>query len=143
MVILHHPLDIQVFYGNYVELPQELQCRFMTKAQALPFDFEILFLQQLHCLLAIFAATFLAGHVALCGFQSLLSLAQMLRVRNRRPSAESSNVFQSYVKADSLPGGGKVGASFAFNTETDVPAIGFTLDCTGLNRVCNRTAQDE
>ena len=102
MVILYHPFDVEVFNGYYIELLQQVQCCFMAKVQALLFDLELLFRQQLDSLTTVLAATLFARQVALCRLQALLGLPQMLWVRNCRSGAERGEVFQADTHLDAL-----------------------------------------
>ena len=141
VMILHQAFDVEVFKRGLVKLSDKVQARFVKEIQSLPFDFQVLPGKQDNSFLSSIAAFLPARNLTLRGLQAALGLTKQLWILNYLTSRKSGEVFNSNVNSGSLPGSRKPAGLIFFNREDNEPSIGFTFDCTGLDRAFNRTAQ--
>ena len=137
VMILHHASDVEVFKNRLVKLPDKLKARLVKEIEPLAFDLQVLSGERLHRLLPARTAPLAPRHFALCGFQATFSGFQAAWILNHFARRERGEVLQANVNANVVAGLRDEARMILFDREHGVVAVGFALDCDGLNRPFN------
>jgi hypothetical protein len=106
MMILEHAVDIQVFYADaFIALCVGFG-GLEEEVAALAFDFEMGFGAIARCLASSPAPLLASAELALLAAQSVLTIAVIARIGNRRAVGINQEVFQADIEANSRMGAG-------------------------------------
>jgi len=134
--------DVQIFNRNQTVLIDDGARNFVVEVGALVSDMRVRALQLTHGLFSIVATTFAPGNFTLRSPQFGLGLAVVARVLNLCSIAQSSESLKTDIQANSFSRS-RQQFSVAFNTESDIPLVGFALHGDGFDLSFNRTMQLE
>jgi hypothetical protein len=126
--------------NNRSEILNQPERKTMLKLVPLIPDSGMDFLKQSNCLATAARPFFSTCHFPLCPSKFSFSPMITSRVRNRRASCESREVFQSKVNADCVVQW-RQGLGVAVNRKARVPLATLALDRGSFNRASHRTVQ--
>lgn len=141
MMILHHPRNIQILKGKGVELSQQIKRAFVKEVVSLPRYLQVLFRQKPNSFPAIAAPMFLTRDGALRGLQPPFGLPQILWILNPLARRKSSEVLDTNIQTDTLPCFREIAARVFFDSEDNVPTLGFALNRASLDCTFNGTGE--
>lgn len=132
--ILHHPLNIQVFNRDIIELSDDVQRGFMVIVFPLSPDFEMLPGEKLDCFLSSPAAKIgFSRNPSLCILKLVFGESIVFRIRDLFPGGESGEGLNSDINAHGLPCLWYVPGLILFDGEHYVPTVSLSPYRTGLD----------
>lgn len=144
LMVLHHPLDVQILNRNVVKLPDDIQSGLVVKVRALALNLLMFpgkkfdgFSPPVTPLIGS------AGDPALSRLQLPLGGSVVFRVLDYFARRERGEVLNANVNPDAIAGLRNISALVLFDNKDHVPAVGFALDRAGLDDSLDRTRETD
>jgi hypothetical protein len=134
MMISHHPFDVQIFDGDRVELPHDLERRLVMEIRPLPSYLLMLLLMQFDGLApAITSLVRTARDSALSGLEFFFRRPVALRILNRLARRKSGEVFNPDIDSNRVSRLREEAGLVFFDGEDDIPTVCFSLNRAGFD----------
>jgi hypothetical protein len=143
VMIFDQSFNIQVFYGYFIKLTNQLKTRFVKEITALILYLQMFLTKQTHSLSTIRAAQLLLTDLALLNLQLALCFAKITRILNYFASRKRGEVFQTHINAKRFARLRKESRLVFFHRKNDKPTVNLSLDGAAFYLAFDRTRKPQ